>query len=70
MSSVPLPSSDVRYDGIAMTFFIVYTIIASIFLLNVVIAVLLDEFTRCKDDDSVARIQEEQVSPCPLSLKP
>ena len=51
-----------------MTFFIVYTIIASIFLLNVVIAVLLDEFTQCKDDDNVMRIQEEQVSyssPCP-----
>ena len=44
-------------DSVAYTFFILYTVFASIFLLNVVVAVLLDKFTQSQsyEEDQLER---------------
>jgi hypothetical protein len=51
-------------------FFVLYVLIAGIILMNVVIAVLLDEFIECitEEKESIAKKLVSRLSPSPLLL--
>lgn len=46
-------------DPKAMAFFVIYTVLSDLFLLNVVVAVMIDKFTQCVGDEAHTHEAEE-----------